>query len=61
VLLTIGAIVGGADGWEDIEGLGREKLDWLHRFSPFRNGMPSHDCITNGVSRLSPQGFQAAC
>ena len=59
VLLTICAVVSGADGWEAIEDFGREKLDWLRRFAPFRNGVPSHDCIANVVSRLSPKGFQA--
>jgi predicted transposase YbfD/YdcC len=59
VLLTICAVVSGADGWEAIEDFGQEKLDWLRRFVPFRNGVPSHDCIANVVSRLSPKGFQA--
>ena len=59
VLLTIFAVVSGADGWEAIEDFGREKLEWLRRFAPFRNGVPSHDCIANVVSRLSPKGFQA--
>lgn len=59
VLLTICAVVSGADGWEAIEDFGYEKLEWLRRFAPFRNGVPSHDCIANVVSRLSPKGFQA--
>ena len=59
VLLTICAVVSGADGWEAIEEFGHEKLDWPRRFAPFGNGVPSHDCIANVVSRLSPKGFQA--
>lgn len=58
VLLTICAVVSGADGSEAIEDFGLEKLDWLRRFAPFRNGVPSHDCIANVVSRVSPKGFQ---
>jgi hypothetical protein len=57
VLLTICAVVSGADGWEAIEDFGHEKLDWLRGFAPFGNGVPSHDCIANVVSRLSPKGF----
>jgi predicted transposase YbfD/YdcC len=57
VLLTVCAVVSGADGWEAIEEFGREKLDWLRRFAPFANGVPSHDCIANVVSRLTPKGF----
>lgn len=58
VLLTICAVVSGANGWEAIEDFGHEKLDWLRQFAPFRNGVPSHDCIANLVARLSPKGFQ---
>jgi len=58
MLLTVCAVVSGADGWEAIEEFGREKLEWLRRFAPFKNGVPSHDCIANVVARLSPKGFQ---
>jgi len=58
VLLTVCAVVSGADGWEAIEDFGQEKLAWLRRFAPFKNGIPSHDCIANVVARLSPKGFQ---
>jgi predicted transposase YbfD/YdcC len=57
VLLTVCAVVSGAEGWEAIEEFGREKLDWLRKFAPFANGVPSHDCIANVVSRLTPKGF----
>jgi hypothetical protein len=58
ILLTVCAVVSGADGWEAIEEFGRDKLDWLRQFAPFKNGVPSHDCIANVLSRLSPKGFQ---
>lgn len=57
VLLTVCAVVSGAEGWEAIEDFGREKLVWLRRFARFANGVPSHDCIANVISRLTPQGF----
>ncbi|WP_276570249.1 ISAs1 family transposase [Thiocystis minor] len=59
VLLTICAVVSGADGWEAIEDFGREKLDWLRQFAPFENGVPSDDSLANVIARLSPKGFQA--
>lgn len=58
IVLVIGAIVSGADGWEAIEEFGHEKLDWLRQFVVFRNGIPSHDCIAYVISRLSVAGFQ---
>jgi hypothetical protein len=57
VLLVVCAVASGADGWEGIEEFGREKLAWLRKFAPFANGVPSHDCIANVVSRLTPNGF----
>jgi predicted transposase YbfD/YdcC len=59
VLLTVCAVVSGADGSEAIEGFGREKLEWLRRFALFANGVPSHDGIANVISRLTPKGFGA--
>ena len=59
VLLTVCAVVSGADGWEAIEDFGREKLEWLRRFALFDNGVPSHDGIANVISRLTPKGFGA--
>lgn len=58
-ILVVCAVTAGAPGWEAIEEFGKEKLDWLRKFAPFANGVPSHDCIANVVSRLSPKGFQA--
>ncbi len=57
LLLTVCAVVSGAEGWEVIEEFGREKLDWLRRFALFENGVPSHDRIANVISRLTPKGF----
>ena len=36
----------------------RLKLEWLRRFIPLKNGVPSHDCIAYVISRLSPEGFR---
>ena len=57
VLPTVCAVVSGADGWEAIEDFGREKLESLRGFALFENGVPSHDCVANVISRLTPKGF----
>jgi predicted transposase YbfD/YdcC len=59
LLLVVCATASGADGWEAMEEFGKEKLDWLRKFAPFANGIPSHDCIANVISRLNPKTFQA--
>ena len=58
IVLTVCAVVSGADGWEAIEEFGQAKLDWLRKYVGLKNGVPSHDCIAYVISRLSPKGFQ---
>lgn len=58
IFLVVSAVISGAEGWEDIADFGRNQLDWLRRFIPLKNGIPSHDCIAYVISRLSPKGFQ---
>jgi DDE_Tnp_1-associated/Transposase DDE domain len=36
----------------------RLKLEWLRRFIPLKNCVPSPDCIAYVISRLSPEGFR---
>lgn len=59
IVLVICGIVSGAEGWEAIEEFGHEKENWLRKFIPLENGIPSHDCIAYVISRLSVKGFQA--
>jgi predicted transposase YbfD/YdcC len=58
MVLSICAIVSGAEGWQGIVDFGHEKLEWLRRFIPLTNGVPSHDCIAYVFARLSPEGFR---
>ena len=58
LFLVISATLGFADGWEAIAEFGQNKLEWLRRFVPLANGVPSHDCIAYVISRLSPGEFQ---
>jgi predicted transposase YbfD/YdcC len=59
LLLVVSGVLSGADGWEAIELFGKSKLDWLRKFAPFADGIPSHDCIAYVISGLSPKAFQA--
>jgi len=59
VVLTICAVVAGADGWEAIAQFGRYKLDWLRQFIPLKNGAPSADCLAYVLQRVSPEGFRS--
>jgi predicted transposase YbfD/YdcC len=59
LLLVVSAVLSGADGWVAIEEFGKAKLDWLRKFAPFSNGIPSDDCLAYVISRLPPKAFQA--
>ena len=58
LLLTICAVIAGADGWEDIEEFGNERLDWLKQYGDFENGIPVHDTIARVISQINPKQFQ---
>jgi predicted transposase YbfD/YdcC len=58
LFLVIAAVISGAEGWEAIEAFGQEKLNWLRKYFPFANGVPSHDCIRMVMISLSPKALQ---
>jgi len=58
IVLTVCAVISGAETWEDIEDYGRYKEEWLIRFLALPNGIPSHDTIRRLFIRLDPSGLQ---
>ena len=58
IVLAICAVASGADGWEAIEEFGKDKLQWLRQYIPLNNGVPSHDCISYVLTRVSPPQFR---
>ncbi|EOX5229314.1 ISAs1 family transposase, partial [Escherichia coli] len=57
LLLTICAVISGAEGWEDIEDFGETHLDFLKQYGDFENGIPVHDTIARVVFCISPSKF----
>ncbi len=57
LLLTICAVISGAEGWEDIEDFGETHPDFLKQYGDFENGIPVHDTIARVVSCISPAKF----
>lgn len=57
MVLVVCAMISGAEAWEDIAAFGHSKLEWLRRFIPLKNAVPSHDRIAYVISRLSPKNF----
>ncbi|MCW3789212.1 ISAs1 family transposase [Plebeiibacterium sediminum] len=57
LFLTISAVISGADNWTMIQEFGNSKLDWLRKFFPFNNGVPSHDVLGKVFARLNHEKF----
>lgn len=53
-------MIAGAEGWEDIEVFGNERLDWLKLYGDFDNGIPAHDTIARVISRIAPKQRQTS-
>ena len=49
------AVIAGADSWEEVERFGEAKLDWLRKFLPLANGVPSHDTFYRLFARIDPR------
>lgn len=58
LLLTLCAVLCGADGWVSVALFGRQKLAFLRRFLPFANGTPSHDQLGLIFGALDAAAFQ---
>lgn len=58
VLVTICAVICGADNWVEIENYGIAKQEWLTTFLELPNGIPSHDTLERTFARLRPEQVQ---
>lgn len=59
LLLTLCAVICGADGWVAVSLFGKAKLAFLRRFLPFKNGVPSHDQLGLIFGALDAAAFQS--
>lgn len=57
IFITLSAVVSGFQTYELIAGFGEEKLGWLQKFFPYKNGAPSHDTLGEFFSRVKPKEF----
>ena len=59
MFLVISAAVSGIDTWTEIQIFGEEKLEWLQKFFPYKNGIPWHGTLGRVFARLDNERFGA--
>jgi predicted transposase YbfD/YdcC len=57
VVITICAVICGADDWVSVEEFGKAKLKWFQGFLELPNGIPSHDTFGRVFAKLDPDQF----
>ena len=57
-MLTVAGVIADCDGWEDIAAFGRDRLEWLRQFLPFKNGIPSHDTLARVFSIINVEQLE---
>lgn len=58
LLLSLLAVLAGAETFTDIARFGEAKLDLLRRFRPYRHGTPAHDRLGEIFAALDAERFQ---
>lgn len=58
LVITICAVIAGADDFQQVALFGQKRLNWLRRFLHLPNGVPSHDTFERVFARLDPLVFQ---
>ncbi len=57
ILVALCAAICGADSFVEMEGFGNSKLEFLRKFLPFKNGIPSHDTFGAVFANLDARQF----
>ena len=54
LFLILAAVICGVQSWCGVEEFGHDRLEWLRKYFPYANGIPSHDTIGRVMSLLKP-------
>lgn len=58
LFLTTSAVLSGFEDWDEIVDFGEEKIDWLRKYLPYENGIPSHDTVNRVISLIDYRVFE---
>ena len=59
MLLVLCATISGMEDFVEIRLWGRERMDFLLRFLPYKRGLPSHDTLNDVMNALDAELFKA--
>jgi predicted transposase YbfD/YdcC len=59
IIITVCAVICGADSWTGVETFAKAKQGWLRRYLDLPNGIPSHDTLGRVFAKLNAEAFQA--
>ena len=58
LLVTLCAVLCGAEGWCDVEMYGKSKINYLRQYLDYNNGVPSDDTIRRFYRNINPSIFE---
>jgi len=58
LLIMFCGVICGVESWRDFVDFGESKIDYLRRFSPLENGIPSKNTFNRVISSLDPEQFK---
>ena len=58
IVIAICAVVGGSDGFDEIEVFAKVHEQWFRKFLELPNGIPSHDTFARVFARINPKEFR---
>ena len=58
IFLAVCGSICGAESWRDFVMFGKTKIDYLRKYFPFKNGIPSKSTIALVFSKLNPKKFK---
>ena len=58
LLVTLLAVICGAEGWQDVENYGKSKIKYLRCYLPYEGGVPSDDTVRRFFRAINPNHFK---